>query len=383
MQLQQQYDVAIVGGGLSGLSCAIQLGRQGRSVILFEKETYPFHKVCGEYVSLESWNFLQHLGLPLEDMGLPAIDTLFLTAPDGTSFTTALPLGGFGISRYKLDNELARLARENGVLVFEETKVEQVAYNNGFEIHFTSRRTDQKSVKAGVCCAAFGKRSNLDIKWKRSFLDGHDKRLDNYVAVKYHLRTKGKENVIGLHNFKNGYCGISKVEEDKYCLCYMVRSESLKRCNNDIAQLEKTVVNKNPHLSAIFSKAEIIGSFPVTISQIHFQEKRQIENHVLMLGDAAGMITPLCGNGMSIALHTGKIAALLISRFLNGTIDRKQMEEQYERQWRFNFARRLQAGRALQKFFGNERLSNFFVRLFKAVPFLAGPVIKMTHGKPF
>ena len=153
MQLQQQYDVAIIGGGLAGLSCAIELKKKGHSVVLFEKEKYPFHKVCGEYISFESWNFLQHLGLPLKKMNLPVIDTLFLTAPNGKFFTTQLPLGGFGISRYKLDNELAAIAKNEGVIVLEETKAEQVICNEQFEIHFSSRITAQKNIKAKVCCA--------------------------------------------------------------------------------------------------------------------------------------------------------------------------------------------------------------------------------------
>src|SRR5687768_16403380 len=115
MHEETQYEVAIVGGGLAGLASAIQLRQKGYSVILFEKETYPYHKVCGEYISMESWNFLLSLGLPLEDWWLPRIDTLHLTAPNGKLFATRLPLGGFGISRYKLDAAMATLAKAMGV----------------------------------------------------------------------------------------------------------------------------------------------------------------------------------------------------------------------------------------------------------------------------
>src|SRR6478752_546917 len=100
MQVKEQYDVAIAGGGLAGLAAAILLRKAGWSVILFEREKYPFHKVCGEYISMESWSFLEGLGIPLSQMDLPKIDTLVLTAPNGKSFTTKLPLGGFGISRF-------------------------------------------------------------------------------------------------------------------------------------------------------------------------------------------------------------------------------------------------------------------------------------------
>lgn len=140
MQLNEEYDVAIIGGGLAGLAASIQLATQGHSVIVFEKEKYPFHKVCGEYISLESWNFLCGLGLPLAEMNLPIIDTLFLTAPKGKAFTTKLPLGGFGISRYQLDFSLANIAKQRGVHLFEETKVENIVFDENFHVSFHSKK---------------------------------------------------------------------------------------------------------------------------------------------------------------------------------------------------------------------------------------------------
>ncbi|HEX6170294.1 MAG TPA: FAD-binding protein, partial [Chitinophagaceae bacterium] len=65
MQDDTTYDLAIAGGGLAGLALSIQIAKAGYSVVLFEKEQYPFHRVCGEYISLESWNFLHHLGVDL------------------------------------------------------------------------------------------------------------------------------------------------------------------------------------------------------------------------------------------------------------------------------------------------------------------------------
>ncbi len=377
--LNTDYDIAIIGGGLAGLAASIQLSRKGHSVILFEKEEYPFHKVCGEYISLESWNFLQSLGLLLQTMNLPLIDTLQLTAPNGKELITKLPLGGFGISRYLLDKSLADIAVASGVVLLQKTKVDDVKReDDSFVVPFSGR-----FIKAKVCCAAYGKRSNLDIKWKRPFLQQTNARLNNYVGIKYHIKTAWKENVIGLHNFENGYCGISKIEGDEYCLCYMTKAENLKTCGNDVAQMQERILSQNPHLKKIFSIAEVMRDFPVTISQISFSQKAKVENGVLMLGDAAGMITPLCGNGMSIALHTSKIAAALIDDFLHEKISRQAMETTYQKQWNKAFAARLKSGRIIQSFFGSKRLSNLLVQTFKTLPFLAKPVINLTHGKPF
>jgi flavin-dependent dehydrogenase len=378
MTMQTEYDVAIIGGGLAGLAASIQLSRKGYAVALFEKESYPFHKVCGEYISFESWDFLTSLGLPLKDLHLPKIDTLHLTAPNGNDLFTKLPLGGFGISRYKLDGILAQIAIESSVHVFQNTKVNDVTVDGNCTIHLSD-----KTVKAKICCAAFGKRSNLDVKWKREFVNERNNRLNNYVGIKYHVLNNRQENIIALHNFKNGYCGISKIEDDKYCLCYMTKAENLRACNNSIEQMQETILFQNPHLKKIFLSSQIVQDFPVTISQISFSKKTKAENGIIMLGDAGGMITPLCGNGMSIALHTSKIAATLIESLLKGQISHSQLASEYEKQWKKHFAARLKTGRLIQRFFGSNSLSNFLVSTFKTLPFLATPLIRLTHGKPF
>src|SRR5579883_3315286 len=104
------FDCAIAGGGLAGLTLAIQLADAGHNVVLFEKEKYPFHRVCGEYVSMESYDFLQRLGVPLHTMELPNISEVMVSSPNGDCLLQRLDLGGFGISRYTLDDMLARLA---------------------------------------------------------------------------------------------------------------------------------------------------------------------------------------------------------------------------------------------------------------------------------
>jgi menaquinone-9 beta-reductase len=377
------YDAAIIGGGLAGLAAAIRLRQQGHSVILFEKEKYPFHKVCGEYISMESWNFLQSLGVPLSEMQLPVINTLMLTSPNGKSFTTKLRQGGFGLSRFTLDNTLADIARKTGIDVADETRVHDVDFNQKFDISFSSRQMPDKKISASICLGAFGKRSNLDVKWNRHFITHTDKKLDNYIGVKYHVQTKWAHHLIGLHNFENGYCGISAIEDEKFCLCYLTTATELKKAGNNIVQLQEKLLYQNPHLQKIFTGSTITGNFPVTISQISFSKKTPVEKHMLMTGDAAGMITPLCGNGMSIALHTGKLAADLGHQFLINKISMEEMEREYARQWNLNFSHRLRNGRILQRFFGKVSASNFFVDLFRTLPFLAGPVIKRTHGNPF
>ena len=147
--------------------------------------------------------------------------------------------------------------------------------------------------------------------------------------------------------------------------------------------MEEEVLFRNPHLSKIFYNSNFLYSSPVTISQISFQHKTQVEQHVLMLGDAAGMITPLCGNGMSMALHSSKIAYACIDRFLQQQISRTAMEEQYQQMWHDQFALRLRTGRMIQRFFGKPAVTNLFVEAFRIFPQLARQLIRMTHGNKY
>jgi flavin-dependent dehydrogenase len=379
---KRSYDVAIVGGGLAGLSAAIEFRRQGHEVILIEKEQYPFHRVCGEYISNESRPYLQSMGIDAADMNLPQIDALMLTAPNGNSFQTKLALGGFGISRFTLDRKLFNYAISLGLTVLQKSKVEDIRFNEGFQIS-VNREDEQIELDSKLCIGSFGKRSNLDVKWKRNQPDQKNKQLQNYIGVKYHIRANWPANMIGLHNFENGYCGISKIEEDKFCLCYLSHASQLKLSGGSISQLEKDHLYKNPHLKKIFSESEFLEGFPVTISQISFKTKSKLERHVMMAGDAGGMITPLCGNGMSMALHSGKMAAEMGGKFLNGNLSRADMEFKYEREWKNEFGSRLRNGRMLQRFFGSSLLSNGFVSFFRTFPFFASMVIRQTHGKSF
>ncbi len=369
------YDCAIIGGGLAGLCLSIQLARAKHSVILFEKESYPFHKVCGEYIAMESWDFLENMGVPLSKMNLPRINQLKISAPNGNVIEHELQAGGFGISRFTLDALLVDLAVKAGVTVLSKTKVEDVAFvDNAFSL-----KTKEHNYSAKLVCGAFGKRANMDMRLKRSFIEN----TSDYVAVKYHVKANLPADGIELHNFKDGYCGISKVDNERYCLCYLTSAKNLKANNNSIEQMEKNVLMKNPYLKKYFSEFPSLYERPLVISQINFSKKNSVENHIILLGDAAGLITPLCGNGMSMAMHASKIACRNIDLFLSGKIAREALEGKYTEEWKSTFAKRIKAGRILQGFFGNNFITNWVIRMLKPFPKVVDRLVALTHGEPY
>lgn len=369
-------DVAIIGGGLGGLTLSIQLAKQGRKVVLFEKESYPYHKVCGEYIAMESYGFLEDCGIPLSTLSLPRINELQLSAPGGNALIHALNPGGFGISRYTLDSMLAQCAREAGVTLLTACKVNQVAYTDmGFAID-----TSLGSYLAPFAFGAYGKKSNLDVKLNRSFTQQKHKGATNYLGVKYHIEYPQPQNRISLHNFEDGYCGISQIEAGKACLCYLTTAANLNKHGNSVEAMEKAVLHKNPHLRDIFQQARFLYEAPLTISQIRFEPKQINENHLLMLGDAAGLITPLCGNGMSMSMRAAHLIATLLP---DNAQERAAFEQQYEKAWKREFGLRLKAGRTFQQLFGAGWVTEGVVGLLKTLPFLLPPLVRLTHGKKF
>jgi flavin-dependent dehydrogenase len=368
-----KYDCAIVGGGLAGLCLAIQMVRLNHSVVIFEKNDYPFHKVCGEYISNESWDFLESLGLPLSKMNLPIINQLGISSTQGFMLESPLKMGGFGISRFTLDYELSLIARKYGVVVMQSCKVNNVDKKDTHYLIDTAKGL----YSAKVVCGSFGKHNPL-------FIEKTIKpNTPNYIGIKYHIKTKFANNKIELHNFKDGYCGVSKVDGDKYCLCYLTTSKSLNDNNNDVKQLEEMVLYQNPFLKSIFLNSEFLYDKPLTISQIVFNKKSTYSNHIFLLGDAAGAIAPLCGNGMSMGMRASKLLTLILNAYLQNEISEEQAVSLYEIQWNQNFSKRIKTGYYLQQILGKNNLTHMSLKLLNTSPKLLRKLITLTHGQTF
>ncbi len=369
------YKVIIIGGGLAGLVNAILLARAGMSVALIERKVYPFHRVCGEYISNETLPFLNSLGIQPVQWGAATLDTLQVTSPRGTRLEMPLDLGGFGISRYVLDEKLFQMATQAGVTGLTGKSVEDVAFENE---QFTVTLSDHTHLQATYVIGAYGKRSKLDKHLQRQFIHSRSP----YIGVKYHIRTDFPSNQISLHNFTDGYCGINAIEESKYNLCYLTTRENLRR-SGSLEALETEVLQKNPFLKSLFQNADFLFEKPEVINEISFAPKTAVENHILMSGDSAGMITPLCGNGMAIAIHSAKLLSDYLIQAQQQNWSRQQLEQTYAAHWNETFARRLWVGRHLQRLFGDATLTDLSVRTLRAFRPLAKLVVTQTHGVPF
>jgi len=365
-------EVLIIGGGLAGLTSAIHLRKTGCKVIVIEKNSYPKHKVCGEYISNEVLPYFEWLGINIEELKPTHISTLKFSSESGRTIETQLPLGGFGISRFTLDEFLFQKASAQNCEIIEDQVNEVIFKEDYFEIHLSSG----KILTSKVVLGGFGKRSNLDMKMNRRFLQ----KISPWLAVKAHYSGNFSEDVVGLHNFKGGYCGVSKVENNLLNICYLTNFKSFKKYKN-IEEFQQKVVSQNPQLKNILENSTCVFEKPLTISQICFEKKENVEDHILMMGDTAGLIHPLCGNGMAMAIHSAKLASEEVIEILSEKISREQMEKNYSSNWNKNFKQRLWYGRILGSVLEHSKLSEILTTLLTYFPFLLPIIIKKTHGK--
>ncbi len=368
------YDVAIIGGGIAGLALSIDLKKRGYSIVVIEKGSYPRHKVCGEYISMESHNYLHNICPKLKDIKLPVINSFKLTSGKVNKFSTSLDLGGFGISRYLLEELLYKQALENNVVFMLDTK----AQDSTFENEIYTIKTNNQTIYSKLVCNSSGRKSNLEVK-ERDQKPGET----SYVGVKYHIKLNRNENKIEIHNFAGGYCGISNIEDGKACLCYIVNSKKLRSVNNSFEDLEKKVLFKNTALKKIFSEAEFVFKEPLTISSINFRIKKTVLEKYFLLGDSAGTIAPITGNGMSIGLRSASMLAETIDRYFSKEISKQQLTDIYTTFWNEQFSTRIKLSRYFQKLSEYSFLSKVTICIFNAFPALAKFIIKQTHGKPF
>ncbi|TKC62217.1 NAD(P)/FAD-dependent oxidoreductase [Pedobacter hiemivivus] len=373
-KIEHKNMIIIVGGGLAGLSCALHLRKAGFEVTLIEKTKDPHHKVCGEYISNEVLPYLQWLDVDPLTMKPALIKKLVVSSNTGKTIACDLPLGGFGLSRYELDNLLYQKALQNGCNLITDRVTDITFKDNNFEVS-----TDTHGIlKSHIVIGAYGKRSAIDQKLSRPFIS----KKSPWLAVKAHYTGDFPDDLVALHNFKGGYCGVSKVEHNRINICYLADYNSFKAYKN-IQDFQENVLCKNPHLRKIFDNSTALFEHPLTISQISFEKKEALHEHILMIGDTAGLIHPLCGNGMAMAIHSAKICAELIIAYLNNKIhSRVLLEQDYVKAWNKNFKTRLLMGRFLSEMIRKEKLFGPMQQLLVNFPSALPLIVKMTHGKP-
>ncbi len=378
------WDVAVVGGGPAGCSAAITLAKRGLRVILFESKTYPHDKLCGEFLSPECVPLLGDLGLGqrLGELQPVPIQTVSFSAPDGTAWETRLPGTALGLSRKRLDALLAEQAQLAGVTVREAETVDGLSgdLTGGFVLRTTGKE-HAATIQARAVLAAHGRRSGLDRVLGRRFLEKHQP----YLAFKAHFRGPPIPRRIELHAFQGGYCGMSEIEGGEKVVCMLVHERTFRAVGGGgqegIERFISWMKAQNLYLRSWMQWADRIHERWITIAQVPFVRKPAIEQDVLMTGDSAGVIVPLAGNGIAMALEGGMLAAEHLARYLSGESQAQDVRREYPRAWQRRFGTRLRLGHMLQPVLLRPRAASMALKFFDAFPNIGRFLIENTRSK--
>ena len=309
-----QYDLIVVGAGPAGSACAIAAVRAGAKVLLLEKDRFPRQKVCGEFVSPESLGLLHALLQENEFRACPQIisSRIFL---DGKTVTIPVSPAAQSIPRFDLDAALFRAAQRAGVSAEEGVTVVEIRRNEIFHL-----ATAENVFTARAVVNATGRWSKLtqfDITGK-----------DKWIGLKAHFTEQSPPQSVDLYFFAGGYCGVTPVSADSVNACAMVHAH--------VAHTLEEVFNKEPRLWQRSHAWRPL--FPaVTTSPLYFREPRTEMGGQLLAGDTAGFIDPFAGDGISLALQSGTLAAEALAPFLRGDCPLEQVHRQYRAAYRKRF----------------------------------------------
>ncbi|MGA9040998.1 MAG: FAD-dependent oxidoreductase [Terriglobales bacterium] len=337
------YDLIVIGGGPAGTSAAITAARAGARVLLLERGRFPRHKVCGEFVSAES---LDLLGRLLDSGGRNLLNDAVRIAHariflDGHTLRTVADPPAASIARLELDEALWNSAIECGVDARQQTVVQGINGTGPFQV-----KTADGEFEAQAVINASGRWSNLTAQAGNG---GSEK----WVGLKGHFAESPAEISVDLYFFEGGYCGVQPVDlnagdskSGRVNACAMVRA--------DVASSLPEVFARYPALLERSRRWEPLSD-PVTTSPLIFRQPQPERAGVLMVGDAAAFVDPFVGDGVSLALRGGSLAAEHLVPFFKKEISLPDAVAAYRRQYQASLAPVFRASSGIRRLLGLPR----------------------------
>ena len=340
----ETVDVAIIGAGPAGSTLAALLAKRGLSVALIDRDAFPRDKLCGEFLSYDALPILDRLGIvaELDKRGAPLIDRCSVVGRKRT-YDFAFPHPARGASRLLFDDILVKKAIANGA---QDRTGEQVT---------------ALTLPAKVIVGAWGRWGRFDTQLKRRFV--HD-RSHRHFGFKRHYRNGARVSSpapILLYSFPRGYLGVSPVEDGITNICGLVHASRLTHHKGRWDAFVQTIREEETQLDALYGNLEPAQDHFLSSEPVIFRARSPVEDGVVMIGDASGIVDPLTGNGMAMAVQSALLAAPFIVELASGNRDRQAVENAYRMAHRDFFADRIRWSRRIARLLSSPTLLNLAV----------------------
>jgi flavin-dependent dehydrogenase len=331
------YDLIVVGGGPAGCAAAITAAQSGASVLLLERGRFPRHKVCGEFVSAESLDLLEKLLLPTHHALIS--HSLRISRgrifSDGATLPVEIDPAAASIARFDLDSALWESCTRNGVEARQECAVQKLKGAGPFVVQCGSEQFHAKAV-----INAAGRWSPLTSAATRTRLT-----KVRWIGIKAHFSEISPPDSVDLYFFDGGYCGVQPV------ICGDHNSAVVNACamvRADVATTMEQVLNYHPALRER-SRGWQPAMDAVTTSPLVFHKPEPLQNGMLQAGDAATFVDPFIGDGISLALRSGALAAECLASFFRNECSLERAATHYSELYQQNLASVFRASSLLHK----------------------------------
>ncbi|MGK2858012.1 MAG: NAD(P)/FAD-dependent oxidoreductase [Thermoanaerobaculia bacterium] len=343
-KIPHRCDLLIIGGGPAGATLASMAARHGVSVVVLERDSFPRDKVCGEFLSWDAFPILERIGaMDAIARCTPARITRALLVTPRRVTESPLPQPAYGISRMKLDEILLRNATAAGAFAAEECVVESLERSNaGHAVVVRPRGGEPLRIEAKLTVGAWGRWGRLDLNLGRKFTS--DRRQRHIGFKRHYAAGLTAPDVIELHPFAGGYLGAQPIEGSRSNLCGLVHQSEISSLKGGWPRFTENLAASSTSLHALFAAAEPLQDEFLSSDPVIFRAKEPVHEGAILIGDSAGLIDPLTGNGMAMAIQSAALAAPFALAILGGA-DRMTLLSAYARAHRELFAARLRWSR--------------------------------------
>ncbi len=291
-------DCVIVGGGIAGLSAANQLANAGLSPLIIEAGKFPSHKICGEFISHECLPILDQWGIKLSDtIG----NCRFIYGENKTEFQLPIPSGS--CSRYNFDSMLLDRAQKHGARALTETSVTALSQPYGTSGVYEIVLSNGQTIHARNLMIGTGRIPKLNQSQKAPVL--------KYFGFKAHFENIDIGKSVEMHLFPGGYLGISNINSQTTNIACIVKKDVVAQYGGPDGFMEHLQDKKMmSRFKQRMAKARMIYPKWLAGQVPEFGVRSNSPlNNVYWIGDSAGSIPPVCGDGLAIAVTSGCLAA--------------------------------------------------------------------------